>query len=115
MERFPQSNDRAITYGKTINANGSIDADAYSVGGSLYILVFALILFIIRIIISFSVPTESFIIKAFEGIGLGLLAFLPSSASLQAILLPQGLGLILFLLVILRIRSFKNDLLTNGL
>jgi len=95
-ERFPES------YGKTISANGSIDADAYSLGGHFYVFIVALILFLIRVLISFSIVGESFIVKALEGIGLGQLAFLPNSAPLQAMLLPQGLGLVLFLLIVLR-------------
>jgi hypothetical protein len=96
LERFPQS------YGQTINANGSIDADAYSLGGNFLVFVVAFILFFIRIFISIAIPRDSLLVRILEGIGLGQLAFLPNSAPLQAILLPQGLGLILFLLLVLR-------------
>lgn len=95
-ERFPAH------YGQSISANGSIDADAYSLGGLFSIFIVALILFLIRIFISLTITNESLITRILEGIGLGQLAFLPNSAPLQAMLLPQGLGLILFLLLILR-------------
>lgn len=95
-ERFPQH------YGDSISANGSIDADAYSLGGNFSVFLIALILFFIRIFISIPVSKDSVLAKILEGIGLGQLAFLPNSAPLQAMLLPQGLGLVLFLLIILR-------------
>jgi hypothetical protein len=95
-DRFPQS------YGQTISANGSIDADAYSLGGIFATFIIALLLFLIRIFISFSLANELLLSRILEGIALGQLAFLPITAPLQAILLPQGLGLILFLLLVLR-------------
>jgi hypothetical protein len=100
-DRFPKS------YGQTISANGSIDADAYSLGGLFPICLVALILFAIRIFISLSVRNEFLLTRILEGIGLGQLAFLPNSASLQAMLLPQGLGLIILLLLILRIEALR--------
>lgn len=100
-ERFPQA------YGKTISANGSIDADAYSLGGWFSILLVSIILFAIRIFISLSGRNESLLTRILEGIGLGQLAFLPNSAPLQAMLLPQGLGLIILLLLILRIEALR--------
>lgn len=95
-ERFPEH------YGVSISANGSIDADSYSLGGNFSVFLIALILFFIRIFISIPVSKETLLAKILEGIGLGQLAFLPNSAPLQAMLLPQGLGLVLFLLLILR-------------
>jgi hypothetical protein len=100
-DRFPQA------YGKTISANGSIDADAYSLGGWFSILLVSIILFAIRIFISLSGRNESLFTRILEGIGLGQLAFLPNSAPLQAMLLPQGLGLIILLLLILRIEALR--------
>jgi hypothetical protein len=98
-DRFPAH------YGQTISANGSIDADAFSLGGNFLVFIVALILFFIRIFMSISIPGDSLLVRILEGIGLGQLAFLPNSAPLQAILLPQGLGLILFLLLVLRAKS----------
>lgn len=97
--RFPGS------YGKTISANGSIDADAFSIGGPLAITIVAILLLLIRVLISISFSEDLLLVKILEGVGLAQLAFMPSSAPLQAILLPQGLGLILFLLVVLRRKS----------
>lgn len=98
-DRFPTH------YGETISANGSIDADAFSLGGNFLVFIVALILFFIRIFMSISIPGDSLLVRILEGIGLGQLAFLPNSAPLQAMLLPQGLGLILFLLFVLRAKS----------
>jgi hypothetical protein len=98
-DRFPGS------YGKTISANGSIDADAFSLGGLLAIAIVALLLLIIRVFISVSYSGDLLLAKILEGVGLAQLAFMPSSAPLQAILLPQGLALILFLLLVLRGKS----------
>lgn len=95
-DRFPEN------YGQTISANGSVDADAYSLGGNLSLLIVSLILIILRIFISVAVIDGSLFVRILGGIGLGQLAFLPNSAPLQAILLPQGLGLILLLLLVLR-------------
>jgi hypothetical protein len=103
-ERFPAH------YGQSISANGSIDADAYSLGGLFSIFIVALILLSIRIFISLSATNKSLFARILEGIGLGQLAFLPNSAPLQAMLLPQGLGLILFLLLILRGKSLITTL-----
>ena len=98
-DRFPGS------YGKTISANGSIDADAFSLGGIPAIAIVALLLMIIRVFISISFSGDSLLAKMLEGVGLAQLAFMPSSAPLQAMLLPQGLGLILLLLLVFRGRN----------
>ena len=95
-DRFPAH------YGKSISANGSIDADAFSLGGNFFVLMVAFILFFIRIFVTFPIPGDSRLVRILQGIGLGQLAFLPNSAPMQAMLLPQGLGLILFLLLVLR-------------
>ena len=95
-DRFPSH------YGKSISANGSIDADAYSLGGFFAIFLSALIILVIRVFISFPVAGEAGFSKILEAIALSQLAFFPNTAPLQAILLPQGLGLVLFLLFILR-------------
>lgn len=101
-ERFPTH------YGKSISANGSIDADAYSLGGNFSIFLIALILFFIRVFITFSIAGEAGFPKLLEAIALSQLAFFPNTAPLQAILLPQGLGVVLFLLFVLR----RNGLMT---
>lgn len=95
-ERFPTH------YGKSISANGSIDADAYSLGGFFAIFLSALMVLVIRVFISVPIAGETGFSKILEAIALSQLAFFPNTAPLQAILLPQGLGLVLFLLIILR-------------
>ena len=95
-ERFPQA------YSRTINANASIDADASSLGGILWIFFVALVLFLLRIILCFSHRNEAIHVRIIEGIGLGLLAYLPNSAPLQAILVPQGLIVVIILLLYAR-------------
>jgi len=96
VTRFPES------YAKTISANASIDADAFSFYGLLSVSIASLMLFIIRIFINFTSVKATEFELILKGLGLGMLAFLPITAPLQAILLPQGLGLILFLLLVLR-------------
>ena len=96
VTKFPES------YAKTISANTSIDADAFSFYGLLSVFIAALLLLVFRIFVSFTSNKASEFELILEGIGLGLLAFLPITAPLQAMLLPQGLGLILFLLLVLR-------------
>ena len=98
-DRFPAS------YGKTISANGSIDADANSIAGIPAVLISAMLLFLFRVLISITYPKDLILMRILEGVGLAQLAYLPVSASLQAILLPQGLGFILFLLIVLRRKS----------
>ena len=99
VTKFPES------YPKTISANTSVDADAFSFYGLVSVFIAALILLIIRVFISLTSKKASELELILEGFALGLLAFLPITAPLQAILLPQGLGLILFLLLVLRAKS----------
>jgi hypothetical protein len=111
VSKFPES------YAKTISANASIDADAFSFYGLLSVSITALMLFVIRIFISFTSVKATEFELILGGLGLGMLAFLPITAPLQAILLPQGLGLILFLLLFLRRKDLWVTLkarLTNG-
>jgi hypothetical protein len=103
-DRFPGS------YGKTISANGSIDADANSIAGIPAVLVASMLLFLFRVLISISFPKDLILMRILEGIGLAQLAYMPISASLQAILLPQGLGFILFLLLVFRGKSLWSTI-----
>jgi hypothetical protein len=96
VTRFPES------YAKTISANTSVDADSFSFYGLFSVFIVALLLLVIRIFVSLTSNKATEFELILEGIGLGLLAFLPITAPLQAMLLPQGLGLILFLLLVLR-------------
>lgn len=96
VTKFPES------YPKTISANSSLDADAFSFYGLFSVFLAALILLIIRVFIILTSRKPSEFELILEGFALGMLAFFPITAPLQAILLPQGLGLILFLLLVLR-------------
>jgi len=99
VSKFPES------YAKTISANTSVDADAFSFYGLFSVFVAALLLLLIRVFVPLFSRGASEFELILEGFALGLLAFLPITAPLQAILLPQGLGLILFLLLVLRRKS----------
>jgi hypothetical protein len=99
VSKFPES------YAKTISANTSVDADAFSFYGLFSVFIAASLLLVIRVFVPLSSRGASEFELILEGFALGLLAFLPITAPLQAILLPQGLGLILFLLLVLRRKS----------
>ena len=97
---FPDS------YGSSISAYSSIDADAFSFGGLPIVAIISLLLFAIRIYIGLSKSNSPPLTKVFEALALNMMIILPFSASIQAILLPQGLSLLLVL--ILYLRSFKK-------
>ena len=99
VSKFPDK------YAATISANTSIDADANSFAGIPSVLIIALLLSLIRIFVGFSTKNSSGLERVLEGLAIGQLAFFPITAPLQAILLPQGLGLVLFLLLILRAKD----------
>jgi hypothetical protein len=98
FDKFPNS------YTKYINANSSIDADAFSIFGLFGVAIVALLLFGLRVYIGNQRPHSPPITKSFEGISLSLLILLPFTASLQAILFAQGL-----FVLILMIFSFRNQ------
>jgi hypothetical protein len=97
---FPDS------YGSSISAYSSIDADAFSFGGLLIVAVISLLLFAIRIYIGLSKSNSPPLTKVFEALALNMMIILPFSASIQAILLPQGLALLL--VSIFYLRNFKK-------
>ena len=82
-------------YGKTTNANGSVDAEAFAYGGIPFIFIFACLIFFFRLSISLF-KSNSFLGQALEGAGIAFLTFLPISASLPAILIPNGFLVIIF-------------------
>jgi hypothetical protein len=99
-------------YGKTTNANGSVDAEAFAYGGIPLILIFASILFFFRLLISLF-RSNSFLGQLLEGAGIAFLSFLPNSASLPALLIPNGFLIILLLVIasnrnILRVKEFGD-------
>lgn len=97
---FPNS------YGTSINANASVDADAFSIGGLSAVFFTALLLLLIRVYIGASRINSPPITRIFESLALSLIIFLPFTASIQAILVPQGLSLIL--LIIFMLRNYKK-------
>ena len=99
-EPFPNS------YGSSISAYSSIDADAFSFGGLGIVAMVSLLLLLIRIYVGVSKNNSPPITKVLEALSLNLIVILPFSASIQAILLPQGLMLLLFSIFFLR--NFKS-------
>lgn len=95
-EPFPNS------YGSSVSAYSSIDADAFSFGGLGVVVIASLLLLLIRIYIGLSKNNSPPITKILEALSLNLIIILPFSASIQAILLPQGLMLLLFSIFFLR-------------
>jgi len=98
FDKFPNS------YTKYINANSSIDADAFSIFGLIGVAIVSLFLFGLRVYIGNHRPHSPPITKSFEGIALSLLVTLPFTASFQAILLAQGM-----IALILMIFYFRNQ------
>ena len=87
VQRFPRS------YFETIHAYASADADAYSFGGLPAVFIAALALGLVRVtlgLIGNSGEAESVL----AGLGIAFLTALPFQASVQAILVPQGLLLV---------------------
>jgi hypothetical protein len=85
-------------YGKTTNANGSVDAEAFAYGGLPLIFIFASILFLFRLLISLF-RSNNFFGQVLEGTGIAFLSFLPNSSSLPAILVPNGFLIILLFVI----------------
>ena len=94
------------TYSKTTNANGSVDAEAFAYGGIPLIIFFAFLMVIFRLSISLF-KNNSFLGQVLEGAGIAFLLFLPNSASLPAILIPNGF-LVILLFVIANSRSISR-------
>ena len=89
-------------YGSSISAYSSIDADAFSFGGLGIVAIISLLLLLIRIYVGVSKNNSPPITKVLEALSLNLIIILPFSASIQAILLPQGLMLLLISIFFLR-------------
>lgn len=88
VQRFPAN------YFETIHAYASADADAYSFGGLPAVFIAALILGLVRITLGL-VANGGEAESVLAGLGIAFLTTLPFQASVQAILVPQGLGLVL--------------------
>lgn len=89
-------------YLPTVNAYSSIDADAYSFGGLPAIFLVSLVLLLIRIYISRSKYNNNLHEKILNGLGITFLTLFPFSASLQAMLIPQGLLVVLLAIYLIR-------------
>ena len=101
VKPFPNS------YNNSITAYASIDADAFSFGGLLLVLLVSILLISIRIFISSKGNNSPPEIQAFEYLALVYLILLPFTASIQAILIPQGL--LPVLLVVLYLRKLNRN------
>jgi hypothetical protein len=99
---FPNS------YKTSINANASIDADAFSFYKFYSLIFVALIYSFIRVFIGIMSIHLTPSIRILSGIGLSKLILLPFSAGLQAILVPHGLALIVILILILKSKYAKS-------
>jgi hypothetical protein len=82
-DRFPDN------YGETISAYGSIDADLISFK-NIWIIFLGVILYVFLRLSFIGVSNSNTFINLIKIVGLGMLFFLPASASIQAIFLPQG-------------------------
>jgi hypothetical protein len=86
------------------NANTSVDADAFSIGGIPFVFFIGLMILVLRLIISVNYLVGIPFVKILEGAGIASLTVLPFDASIQAILIPNGLWIIIFLSVFLNLR-----------
>jgi hypothetical protein len=102
VEPFPDS------YGRTINANASIDADGFSFYKLYSVIFVGLIYSFIRVFIGVMSFHSKLSIRILSGIGLSKMILLPFSAGLQAILVPHGLALIVILILILKSNYAKS-------
>jgi hypothetical protein len=100
LKNFP--ND----YSKWLNAYASIDADAFSFGGLPIVFLVSILLVFIRVFISSQGNNSPPEILAFENLALVFLVLLPFTASIQAILIPQGLLPVLLVVLYLRKRNY---------
>jgi len=96
VKSFPQS------YTNSITAYASIDADAFSFGGLLPVLLVSILLILIRIFISSKGNNSPPEIEAFKYLALVYLILLPFTSSIQAILIPQGLLPLLLIILYLK-------------
>jgi hypothetical protein len=95
-ERFPKR------YLPSARAYASIDADAYAHGGLWIVMLVSILFAAIRAALGW-IRTPDLIGSSVYGVSLALFSFLPFQASLQALLVAQGAGLCLAILVIWRL------------
>ena len=95
-------------YPEFINANSSIDSEAFSYGGIPLVIIFSLIIVYFRYLVSLKSLTNSSVTATIEGIGIAYLAISPINSSLPAILIPQGFWILLILILVNRFRSLPQ-------
>lgn len=95
-ERFPES------YGSTISANTSMDADAYARGGWIAFLVTGGIYLGIRLLMKWFNSGEDELIEMCYVIGVSIIAMVLTSAPIQAILIAQGVFPLIIAMFVLR-------------
>jgi hypothetical protein len=81
-------------YPMTTNANASIDADAFSIGGLVFTLVIGLVILFFRLGMNYLLSLETLLTRLIYGIGLTFLSILPVSGSIQSIFISQGYWII---------------------
>ena len=91
-------------YSEFINANSSIDSEAFSYGGIPLVIIFSVIIIYFRYLVSLKSLTNSSVTATIEGIGIAYLAISPISSSLPAILIPQGFWILLIVILVNRFR-----------
>jgi hypothetical protein len=85
-------------YTKDVSAYGSIDADAFSFGGIFSLLCVSIALFLLRLVVShLSTKVGKEYLNA---LSISMLVYFPISASIQALLFSQGLGVLLAMLLV---------------
>jgi hypothetical protein len=91
-------------YPEFINANSSIDSEAFSYGGIPLVIIFSVMIVYFRYLISLKSLTNSPVTATIEGIGIAYLAISPISSSLPSILIPQGFWILLIVILVNRFR-----------
>lgn len=101
LSRFPNR------YNSSISANASFDADAFAHAGVPGVAIAVLLLLATRLAAACLLTTGTVAMAAY-GVMLGMLALLPSSASLQAIFGANGLAIVPVLLLGIRIADARR-------
>jgi hypothetical protein len=91
-------------YPEFVNANSSIDSEAYSYGGIPLVIIFSLVIVYFRYLVSLKSLANNSVTGAIEGIGITYLTISPISSSLPAILIPQGFWILLTVILLNRFR-----------
>jgi len=96
-------------YSAKTNANTSIDADAFSIGGVFLIILFAIIIIFIRIVACLIHLKNTNLPKILDGLIIMFLTLLPAGGSIQSILIPQGLGVVILFYVLYKFIVLNNQ------